>query len=468
MLVVKSNTLRDSVIKSVLNEYDVKSNEMSSKDELTYGTRIIDPVYDPFLLERLRELSGTHDTCITVKAEDSIFSGKKLVNQDDNEVPTIIRDLIEDFDFDEEVKSFLEDYLTFGYAGLELLRDEQLNLIGVNHISSLYLRMCRDKERVVQKIGANEVYFKLYNPRDNRFLNKETGLWDQDINKETLANDLVWFNSKSSESKVYGRPEYLSELTAILTDEAIIDYQKGYFKTHGVPNYIITITGNLESGDEEYSADDFEKDLEKEFSEVSNEPGTALCVVLPSDENNVNVNVHKIGEEKKEGSFLELSQRVIDRIYRVHRVPKERLGDSDSSGIASNRTESLLKNYSKSTVAILQKRVASLINKALLRAEFDSDVLLEFLPANFEGEDTQLDRLIRLLQNGALTLGEFINRLPEKYLLEMSRDDPYFDKRFMNNQSLDTIVFGTVPMDAEGKLETLISNLEEDMNNYES
>ena len=56
MLVVKSNTLRDAVIKSVLNEYDVKSNEMS-KDELTYGTEIIEPVYDPFLLEKLREMS---------------------------------------------------------------------------------------------------------------------------------------------------------------------------------------------------------------------------------------------------------------------------------------------------------------------------------------------------------------------------------------------------------------------------
>ena len=53
MLVVKSNTLRDAVIKSVLNEYDVKSNEMS-KDELTYGTEIIEQVYDPFLLENLR------------------------------------------------------------------------------------------------------------------------------------------------------------------------------------------------------------------------------------------------------------------------------------------------------------------------------------------------------------------------------------------------------------------------------
>lgn len=462
MLVVKSNTLRDAVIKSVLNEYDVKSNEMS-KDELTYGTEIIEPVYDPFLLEKLREMSGTHDSCITVKAEDAIFSGKKFVSES-NDIPEQIRNLLDDFDFDEELESFLEDYETFGYAGLEFLRDNEMNFVGINHISSLYLRMCRDKERVVQKIGAKEVYFKLYNPKDNRFLNKENGLWDYDINSETLANDIVWFNKKSSESKVYGKPRYLSELPAIITDEAIIDYQKGYFKSHGVPNYIITITGNLESEDENYTADDFEADLENEFKSISNEPGTALCVVIPSDENNVNVNVHKIGEERKEGSFLDLSKKVTDRIYRVHRVPKERVGDSDASGIASNRTEALLKNYSKSTVAIIQRRIANLVNKSILKSEFESDVKIEFLPANFEGEDTQLDRLIKLLQNGALTLGEFINRLPEKYLLEMGESDIYFDKRFMNNQSLDVVLFGNVPMDAEGKLESLINDLDEDMN----
>lgn len=461
MLVVKSNSLKDAVIKSVLNEYDIKSNELS-KDELTYGTEIIEPIYDPFLLVKLREMSGTHDSCITVKAEDAIFSGKKFISES-NDIPEQIRNLLDDFDFDEELESFLEDYETFGFAGLEFLRDDQLNFVGINHISSLYLRMCRDKERVVQKIGSKEIYFKLFNPKDNRYLNKDTGLWDYDINSQTLANDIVWFNKKSSESKVYGTPRYLSELTAILTDEAIIDYQKGYFKSHGVPNYIITITGNLESEDENYTADDFEADLEREFKDVSNEPGTALCVVLPSDENNVNVNVHKIGEEKKEGSFLDLSKKVTDRIYRVHRVPKERLGDSDASGIASNRTEALLKNYSKSTVAIIQRRIANLVNKAILKTEFESDVKIEFLPANFEGEDTQLDRLIKLLQNGALTLGEFINRLPEKYLLEMDESNEYFNARFMNNQSLDTLVFGEVPMNAEGKLENLIDELSEDM-----
>lgn len=46
---------------------------------------------------------------------------------------------------------------------------------------------------------------------------------------------------------------------------------------------------------------------------------------------------------RKRRQFLELSGSVADRIRRIHRVPRERLGDSESTGIASNRTETLLK-----------------------------------------------------------------------------------------------------------------------------
>lgn len=77
-------------------------------------------------------------------------------------------------------------------------------------------------------------------------MNCETGLWDDNITDENRANDLIWFNLKSNESLVYGRPKYLSELDAILTDNAIIEYQQGHFKAHGIPNYIITVTGNVE------------------------------------------------------------------------------------------------------------------------------------------------------------------------------------------------------------------------------
>ena len=460
VIVVSSKTLKDSVIKSVLEEYEIKSKEISPED-FNYGTEVIEPPYNPFQLRRLRETSGLHDICISTKCEDAIYSGKKIISKDGAEIPEALNEFINDFLTDEECESFLEDLETYNFAGLEIIREGPF-FKGINHIPSLYLRMCKDKKRAVQKIGTHQVYFKIYDPKNKSNLNRGTGLFDYEITDETRANDLLWFNGKSEESKVYGKPSYLSEVDAILTDNAIVEYQLGHFKAKGVPNYIITITGSIEER-EDYSMDDFEEDLEKEFGEVTNEPGTALVMCIPSDgENPIQVNVHKIGEEMKEGSFLELSESNADRIYRIHKVPRERLGEGKSTGIASNRTEMLLKTYSKSTVGKLQKRMASFINKTIIKYEFaTTDHKLQYLPANFDEEDTLMERGIKLLQNGAMTLGEFINRFGEPFELHMDEDHEYYNVRFMNFNSLDTVVYGeTDPVNLDEKLEKMITDME--------
>ena len=184
--------------------------------------------------------------------------------------------------------------------------------------------------------------------------------------------------------------------------------------------------------------------MEEEFSEVTNEPGTALVMCIPTDgEAPLDIQVHKIGEDKKEGSFLELAESIADRIFRIHGVPPERLGHSKSTGIASNRTQMLLKNYSKSTVGIRQKRMANYINSTIIKYEFNTtDHKLEYLPANFDEEDDLLERGIKLFQNGAMTLGEFINRFGEQFDLHMDESHEYYDKRFINNQSLDNVLYG--------------------------
>lgn len=463
VIVVSSNTLKDQVIKSVLNEYEIKSTEISEED-FQYGTDVLEPPYNPHTLNRLRESSGLHDICITTKCEDAIYSGKKIVSKEGAEIPQALQDFIDDFITDEECESFLEDLETYAYGAIEILR-EGIEFKGINHIPSLYLRMCEDKKRVVQRIGTKEVYFKLYDPKNKRNLNRFTGLWDEDITPDSVANEILWFNSKSEDSKVYGKPKYLSEVDAILTDNAICEYQLGHFKAKGIPNYVITITGSIEER-EDYTMDDFEEDLEKEFGEVTNEPGTALVMCVPSDgDNPIQVNVHKIGEEMKEGSFLELSESNADRIYRIHKVPRERLGDGKATGIASNRTEMLLKTYSKSTVGKLQRKMAGYINKTIFRYEFQTvNHSLQYLPANFDEEDSVLERGIKLLQNGAMTLGEFINRFGEPFELHMDEEDEYYDSRFMNNQSLDTVVYGADPANLDEKVQAMIAALEEEMN----
>lgn len=462
MKVVTSKFLKDAVIKSVLNEYDIKSKEISEED-LQYGDEVIEPPIHPLQLKKLREISGLHDICITTKCEDAIYSGKKIISKEGKDIPQELEEFLNNFITDEECESFLEDLETYNYAALEIIRDGVF-FKGINHIPSLHLRMCKDKKRAKQKISTHEVYFKIYDPKEKSNLNSQTGFWNEGITSETLATELLWFNLKSDDSKVYGQPKYLSEIQAILTDNCIVEYQHSHFRTNGVPNYIITITGSIEEK-EDYTMDDFEEELEKEFGEITNEPGTAMVLCIPTDgDSPLDINVHKIGEDKKEGSFLELSESIADRIFRIHGVPPERLGHSKSTGIASNRTQMLLKNYSKSTVGIRQKRMANYINNTIIKYEFDTtDHKIEYLPANFDEEDDVLERGIKLFQNGAMTLGEFINRFGEQFDLHMEESSEYYNKRFMNNQSLDTIIYGADPTNLDEKLQSMINDLEEEM-----
>ena len=62
-----------------------------------------------------------------------------------------------------------------------------------------------------------------------------------------------------------------------------------------------------------------------------------------------------------------------------------------------------------------------------------------------------------------MRLGEFINRFGESFELHMDESDEYYNARFMNNQSLDSVLYGDDPVDAEGKLENLINDLDEDL-----
>ena len=61
-----------------------------------------------------------------------------------------------------------------------------------------------------------------------------------------------------------------------------------------------------------------------------------------------------------------------------------------------------------------------------------------------------------------MTLGEFINRFGESFELHMEETDEYYNARFMNNQSLDNILYGNDAMNTDERLETIISSMEED------
>lgn len=441
MKVIKIDNTQ-SILKAVQDEYDTQSKSISP-DDTKFTAEIIEPYYDPFTLMSLRDISDVHDSCIQAKAEDITLSGHTLDYE--TELPTEIANFFEDYSFDENMKTFMEDLKTFGFACLELLKDSKDNYRAIKHLSSLYVRPCSNKEMIVQKIGTDEVFFKLYKKNDNRKIDLKNGKFEdkyhmKNIPKELVANEVLWFKTYNPYSDWYGRPDYISAVDSIFTDGYITKYHQGYFKAKGVPNYIITVTGNLDTEDD--NGESFEESMEQEFKDITNEPGTAMVFVLPSQDNNISVNVNKIGDEKKEGSFLELEENTQKRILSKHKVPAERIGLGTSDGMASNRTQWLFKIYSRTTISNEQKSLANLITTKFLKGFLDTP-LVKFLynQANFDDDNALLEAGIKKLQNGGLTLGEFINKYCAEDGVTMDETDPYYDVRLINNQSLDSVIF---------------------------
>ena len=105
--------------------------------------------------------------------------------------------------------------------------------------------------------------------------------------------------------------------------------------------------------------------------------------------------------------------------------------------------------------------MATYLNKTIIKYEFATmDHKVEYLPANFDEEDTLIERGLKFLQNGAMTLGEFINRFGEPFELHMDETDEYYNARFMNNQSLDNVLYGEDPVNLDEKLTKMIEDKE--------
>ena len=56
--------------------------------------------------------------------------------------------------------------------------------------------------------------------------------------------------------------------------------------------------------------------------------------------------------------------------------------------------------------------------------------------------------------------------LGEQFELHMDEDDEYYNARFMNNQSLDTILYGNDPVNLDEKLTKMIEDMEEEQSMY--
>jgi PBSX family phage portal protein len=453
---------------------DYISNVIPS--DFSQASDVLEPPYSVEALKNLRYSSIYHRKCLKAVSVDVTMSGWTLDSTNTEEDPNPesvdknrLDTLFNDYSFETEWQKAIEDYQTYKYGVVEILQTSNGEVVGFKHLRATTCRITKDGDRVKQTVGSNSIYFKVAGTRPDEVLNSKTGVWYKDINPDRAtpesmvlegddrATTVLWIGDTSPDSDYYGEPEYLSALLTILSDEYLREFNNNRFITNGVPNYLITVTGNFEEGEDEETGLTFSEALEEQILDLQNKPGTAIVFTIPTTdpENRINIEVTKISDESEEASFEQFRSSNRDEILAAHEVPPSRIGISINGPLAGSVDVERNRQYQEKTIRPLQRKVEQLINTQVVE-----DLMgIKSYRLRYRGLDTrdvkgELEVALELIRNGAMKPAELREQFGDIFNLVMDIDDtmiidynPELDEFYMNGQPLTLLE--QAPLDEE-------------------
>lgn len=329
MKVIKAD-IAPLIFRSVLRD-DIIPGRVLSSDVDSYSN-VIEPIFDNNALKELRYCSIFHTKCLKAKATDVTRNGWIAVAKTDNAKKankTLLEDLFNDYNTVEALYRVMLDYYTYTHAAMEILVNKKGEFKGFKHIRALTIKIMKDGDCAVQRIGSQTVYYKICGTSREEDLNYKTGTWGKS-HPTDCATEIIWLNSHSSDSDYYHEPDYLPTITTILSEEYLREYNNNGFITNGVPNYLITIIGDFDEEQDPDSGKTFYDDLEDGFKSLQNTPGTAIVIPIKTTDPSANIklNMEKISDELKEASFQNLRESNMNEILATHEIPPQRIGST--------------------------------------------------------------------------------------------------------------------------------------------
>ena len=164
-------------------------------------------------------------------------------------------------DFFESLEDDITDTLTWamtdresiGWLSIEVVREDKAPdgpVVFLRNIPSHTMRAHQDGKRFVQVRGIRKVWFKRAG-LTNADVDKKTGqiVSAGELDAKDRANEVLWNNIYTARSDIYGVPDHIPAVGAILGDIARRDYNIVFFENFGVPAYAVTVSGDYDPGE---------------------------------------------------------------------------------------------------------------------------------------------------------------------------------------------------------------------------
>ena len=443
------------------NKPSVLSSQVDQEKEQTITWK--EPKYDFNMLSEMQELNTWHRRAVQIVAGDAkgknwtLKARKNLPHEPNEEQKIIAENYIKQLPINIH-KLFYQltyDLRGMGINAVELVDDETGKPSALFKMDVRTLRIHKDYAIAKQTVGTKVRYFTIngenYDPDIGWYeVDKYLGTIHPEgtLPPERIANHIIINTEYSSHTQTYGLANIVSAIPAIYGELGRQTYHNKFFENNGVPAFVVTVTGDfkdekktLKNGkpNPKYRKENtLRYHIEKGLHDLANNPHSALVITVPSisEDSNVDVKITQLSTTEKEGSFIVYRKDNREEIAAAHGVPLDRYGVAITGALGGNVIEGLGDVYSDTVLPTIISDNEEIVNSQLLKLGVTD---WEFRLDDFRKKDLakELDLGTKLLEHGALTLGEYITAFATNYGGKLEQDSPLYNLRIINNQVID-------------------------------
>lgn len=457
----------------------IKMSETAQINESDYGSEFKTPEYPLKFLAGLLDINLFHYDCCEMVGLDCVKNGYDVVKTGAdteqinnaktellnwlNNLPTSILDMFQEV---------ITDYEAIGCGGTEIIRETTLltPIVDFNHLEATNCKLHTDDKRLLMEIGGKKVWFFLYGTNYDEngklmYLNRHTGEWSYNsFGADNDAHEIIWWREYKTGCNAYGSARITKALDILELEIGRTNFNIKFFENYGLPTFAVYITGNfrdeeqnryLPNGEENPNFDvtkTLRYRLAQQIEEVIKNPHSAVVLSLPTTvgAGDVNVEFIPLSTDIKEASFRMMRQDNKDDICSVHKISSNLVGASKTGALGGNVLEAETKVYQENKIQPIQKVFTNPFNKLIhdeigITFQYDNNglsfKLLELLKQDM---DVELDRVIKEIDNGLITLYDAQVKLSKTLNIVPNDEEPLLNEYFFKGHPLKDYFYNGV------------------------
>lgn len=360
---------KSSVVTSRALEAEDEFRPFYESDALGAGMALIEPPYNPAILQSLCSENNTLGPCIEAMVTNIDQTGFLIEKKEGKTSPkdptkkkleSWFDEVFPGLSFEALRVKVRRDLEKTGNGYIEVLRNLEGKVVFLRHIASRTFRCMRldapimaEKElfrdgvsvkipvmvrerRYAQMVGATWIYFREFG--STRHVDCVNGGWEREnspLPVNQRGTEVIHVQVNPHHYTPYGMPRWEGQIPSVLGSRRAEEFNLEFFETGGVPPALITLAGGA-------MTEEARKSLEMQFNAKNRSKHRVAILEVQSTSGSldtaskVDVAVHTFGSERQSDAMFDAYDNKCHlRVRRAFRIPPLFLGEVESFNFAT-------------------------------------------------------------------------------------------------------------------------------------